>query len=134
MCMKLQPHNGFLIKPYRTDSRDKELIRIIPFLVFLSDLDDVRIVRDWSKTFITEEEIDYTNILGEMKTIQKTEFIKYIVQKLHNRYLNFPKHYEFQDPNSPELLNESLVPAEMTVSPIRLPRLDESYNPNSPEL
>lgn len=134
MCMKLQPQNGFLIKPYRTDSRDKELIRIIPFLVFLSDLDDVRIVRDWSKTFITEEEIDYTNILGEMKTIQKTEFIKYIVQKLHNRYLNFPKHYEFQDPNSPELLNESLVPAEMTVSPIRLPRLDESYNPNSPEL
>jgi len=132
--MKLQPQNGFLIKPYRTDSRDKELIRIIPFLVFLSDLDDVRIVRDWSKTFITEEEIDYTNILGEMKTIQKTEFIKYIVQKLHNRYLNFPKHYEFQDPNSPALLDQSLVPAEMTVSPIRLPRLDESYNPNSPEL
>lgn len=86
--MKLQPRNGFIIRSFYMDMRDKELVRVIPLLVMLSEVYDVRIVRDWSKKFKEKEMIDYTDMSGSPKLIDRNELINYVVRKIH---YDFPK-------------------------------------------
>ena len=80
--MKLQPQNGFVMKSFFGDLRDKELMRIIPFLVFLSELDDVRTVKSWFKQFNENPEIEYKDRMGEYKVLKRNEFIEFIVNQL----------------------------------------------------
>lgn len=84
--MKLQPQNGLLIKSFFSDSRDKELMRLIPFLVFLSNLDDVRIVKDWYKQFNYLPEVTYKDKNGELKKLKRSDFIKFVVDNVHLEY------------------------------------------------
>ena len=69
--MKLQPRNGFIIKSFYMDMRDKELVRVMPLLVMLSEVNDVRTVRDWSKKFQSNEMIEYTDLKGENRIVDR---------------------------------------------------------------
>ena len=65
--------NGIPIKTWHFDQNDKELIKIIPFLNFLSTVDDVR---EYIPKIISNDEIDYNkvyNILNKNITIKKCE-------------------------------------------------------------
>jgi len=84
--MKMQPQNGLLIKSFFSDSRDKELMRLIPFLVFLSDLDDMRIVKDWNKQFNYLPEISYKDRNGSPRKLKRTEFIRFVMDSVHLEY------------------------------------------------
>jgi uridine kinase len=90
--MKLQPKNGMIIKSFYMDMRDKELMRIMPLLVFLSEMHDVRILRDWMVKFNDEPIIDYTDKLGEDKKLNRNAFLKYVVYKIHTEHLDFVFH------------------------------------------
>lgn len=90
--MKLQPKNGLIIKSFYMDMRDKELMRIMPLLVFMSEMDDVRIVRDWAKKFNEEAIIPYTDKLGNDKKLSRNLFLKYVVDKIHTEHLDFVFH------------------------------------------
>ena len=91
-CMKLQPHNGLVIKSFYMDMRDKELIRLMPLLVFLSEVDDVRTVRDWFRKFNDQDNIAYTDKRGEAKVLSRNSFLKYVVEKIHAEHLDFIFH------------------------------------------
>lgn len=91
-CMKLQPHNGLVIKSFYMDMRDKELMRLMPLLVFLSEVDDVRVVRDWFIKFNEEEHIEYNDRNGETKMLNRNSFLKYVVEKIHTDHLDIVFH------------------------------------------
>ncbi len=91
-CMKLQPHNGLVIKSFHMDMRDKELIRLIPLLVFLSEVRDVRTARDWSRKFNDEEEIAYYDRNGQSKVLCRNSFLKFVVEKIHSDHLDLIFH------------------------------------------
>ena len=58
--------NGIPIKTWHYEQSDRELIKIIPFLIFLSTVDDVR---EYIPKIIDNDEIDYNkidNILSKM--------------------------------------------------------------------
>lgn len=74
------------------DMRDKELIRIMPLLVFLSEMNDVRIVRDWMVKFNDEPIIDYRDKCNEDKKLNRNLFLKYVVDKIHTEHLDFVFH------------------------------------------
>lgn len=74
------------------DMRDKELIRIMPLLVFLSEMNDVRIVRDWMAKFNDEPIIDYRDKYHEDKKLNRNLFLKYVVDKIHTEHLDFVFH------------------------------------------
>lgn len=90
--MKPQPQNGLVIKGFFTDVHDKELIRLIPLLVFLSEVDDVRTVRDWNRKFKELEKISYTSIDREPSVLFRNSFLKTVVNKLHKEYLDLVFH------------------------------------------
>lgn len=71
------------------DMRDKELIRVIPLLVMLSEMLDVRTVRDWSKVFQTQETIEYMDWEGSERAIDRNQLINYVVRKIHFDFPNF---------------------------------------------
>ena len=87
-CMKLQPQNGLIIKSFFADLHDKELIRLIPLLVFLAEVDDVRTVRDWNCKFKEQEKIFYTSLDGEPTVLFRNSFLKTVVNKLHKEHLD----------------------------------------------
>lgn len=91
-CMKLQPHNGLIIKSFYMDMRDKELIRLMPLLVFMSGLDDVRTVRDWFRKFNEEEQIPYIDTFGNSRILHRDNFLKYVVDKIHTEHLDLIFH------------------------------------------
>lgn len=91
-CMKLQPQNGLVIKSFYMDMRDKELMRLMPFLVFLSELDDIRIVRDWFRVFNDQEKIHYTDKKGHQRVLNRNAFLKYSVDKIHTEHLDIIFH------------------------------------------
>lgn len=74
------------------DMRDKELIRLMPLLVFLSEVDDVRTVRDWFRKFNDQDNIAYTDKRGEVKVLCRNSFLKYVVEKIHSEHLDFIFH------------------------------------------
>lgn len=74
------------------DMRDKELMRIMPLLVFLSELDDVRVVRDWMHKFNEEPKLEYINRDGEEKVLSRNTFLKYVVDKIHTDHLDHVFH------------------------------------------
>lgn len=84
--MKLQPQNGLLIKSFFSDSRDKELMRLAPFLVFLSDLDDVRVVKDWYRQFNYLPELAYTDRAGKPRKLRRPELIRFVADSLNLEY------------------------------------------------
>lgn len=90
--MKLQPQNGLVIKSFNSDMRDKELMRIMPLLVFLSDMKDVRTVRDWNKKFNEDSFIDYVDRNGEEKKLNRNSFLKFVVDKIHTDHLDIVFH------------------------------------------
>lgn len=97
--MKLQPQNGLVIKSFNSDMRDKELMRIMPLLVFLSDMEDVRIVRDWTKHFNEEPYIDYIDRFSQEKKLNRNNFLKYVVDKIHTEHLDLVFHGANGDKN-----------------------------------
>ena len=97
--MKLQPHNGLIIKSFFMDMRDKELIRIIPLLVFMAELDDMRTVRDWAKKFNEESMIEYQDKKGIEKLLNRNSFLKFVVDKIHTEHLDRIFHGESGDKN-----------------------------------
>lgn len=98
-CMKLQPHNGLVIKSFYMDMRDKELMRLMPFLVFLSEVDDARTVRDWFRKFNEEEKIPYKDKNRNSKILNRDHFLKYVVDKIHTEHLDFIFHGQDGDKN-----------------------------------
>lgn len=86
-CMKLQPENGLVIKSFFSDLKDKELIRLIPVLTFLADVQDVRTVRDWHTKFKEKEEFPYLKLNGEQSILHRNAFLKSVVNKLHKDHL-----------------------------------------------
>lgn len=86
--MKLQPQNGLIIKSFFMDRRDKELIRLIPLLILLSEVDDVRTVRDWTLKFKDQTKFTYRKVTGESVVLSRNGFLKSVVNKLHKDYLN----------------------------------------------
>lgn len=91
-CMKPQPENGLIIKSFFTDMKDKELIRLIPLLVFLADVEDVRTVRDWATKFKEHSEISYIRLNGEHSLLHRNTFLKNAVNKLHKEHLDALYH------------------------------------------
>lgn len=72
--------------------RDKELMRIMPLLVFLSEMKDVRVVRDWMIKFNEESLIDYIDRNDVQKKLNRNLFLKYVVDKIHTEHLDFLFH------------------------------------------
>ena len=48
---KYSPENMLLIRGWRNDPEDKELLKLLPFLKFMSGVKDVRSVTKWQETF-----------------------------------------------------------------------------------
>ncbi len=71
------------------DMRDKELIRVIPLLVMLSEMLDVRTVRDWSKVFKTQETIEYIDWEGHERAIDRNHLINHVVRRIHYEFPKF---------------------------------------------
>ena len=96
--------NGIPIKTWHYEQSDRELIKIIPFLIFLSTVDDVR---EYIPKIIDNDEIDYNkidNILSKMNlnenrnnniNIKKYEkkLINIIKKKSSNNNKNKNKNY-----------------------------------------
>ena len=80
--MKMQPQNGFLIRAFRGDMRDKELLRLIPFLAFLANNEDVRPVREWAKKFSKEPQIKYVDRDANPLILNRPKFIECLVKNL----------------------------------------------------
>ncbi|CAD8045839.1 unnamed protein product [Paramecium sonneborni] len=55
MSFIFQPENGFLIKDFITDKNDNELESLLPFLIWLSQQNDVRPVSQLYKQFLMNE-------------------------------------------------------------------------------
>ena len=85
--MKMQPRNGLIIQSFYNDMRDKELVRTIPLLVFLSQVEDVRTVRDWQKSFQKESSIYYTDNHGVSRVLRREKFLSFIIDKLFQNQL-----------------------------------------------
>lgn len=83
--MKMQPQNGFLIQAFYGDMRDKELLRLTPFLAFLANLDDVRPVREWAKKFRKESKLKYVDREGTELVLNRPKFIDCLVRNLVDR-------------------------------------------------
>jgi ATP-dependent helicase YprA (DUF1998 family) len=83
--MKMQPQNGFLIRAFNGDMRDKELLRLTPFLAFMSNLDDVRPVREWAKKFRKEPQLKYVDKDSNELTLNRPKFIDCLVRNLVER-------------------------------------------------
>lgn len=83
--MKMQPQNGFLIQAFYGDMRDKELLRLTPFLAFLANLDDVRPVREWAKKFRKEPKLKYVDREGTELILNRPKFIDCLVRNLIDR-------------------------------------------------
>ena len=86
--------NGIPIKTWHFDQKDKELIKLIPFLNFLSTVDDVR---EYIPKVISNDEIDYNkvyNILNKNITIKKCEKkLINIIRKNSSNIKNKNKNY-----------------------------------------
>lgn len=54
-----QPANAVHIKSYFDDAKDRELYRLIPVLIFLSNSFDVRPVGNWWREFEQNDYVDY---------------------------------------------------------------------------
>lgn len=87
-CMKLQPQNGLVIKPFYLEMRDKELMRLIPLLTFLSGVENVRTVKEWARKFVSEESFEYTDRKGVDKLLKRTEFIQFVTNRLRVEFFN----------------------------------------------
>ena len=98
-CMKMQPQNGLVIKSFYLDMRDKELIRLMPFLVFLSEMDDLRTVKTWFNKFNDEDHISYTDRHKVCKILNRNDFLKEVVEKIHTDHLDIVFHGQDGDKN-----------------------------------
>lgn len=58
VCYKLHPHNAIPIKSWHDDMRDTELLKLMPFLVSLSYVEDVRTVLQKCVTICQTGELD----------------------------------------------------------------------------
>ncbi|EGR33849.1 NLI interacting factor-like phosphatase family protein, putative [Ichthyophthirius multifiliis] len=57
-----QPENSIQISNFFEDNNDTELTKLIPFLIFLSDVYDIRSTRKWMEKYINNEIIDYIDM------------------------------------------------------------------------
>ncbi|KAL4495660.1 hypothetical protein ABPG72_014129 [Tetrahymena utriculariae] len=60
-----QPENAIQISNFFQDDSDRELYRMIPFLQFLSEVQDVRTTKSWMEKYLNQDYIEYINMRGE---------------------------------------------------------------------
>lgn len=88
VSFKINPENGLLIKSFYDDAQDKELIRMMPLLMFLCEVKDVRDVREWSDMFIEDQFIEFTDKNGNDKVIDKSEYLRQVINYIHISYFD----------------------------------------------
>ena len=84
-CYFLNNDNGFPIKSWLNDINDRELIRIIPYLEFLSNVDDVRKYIPKMKNNFTFSYEKADLVLEEDKKIKEEEEKKKIEEEKKER-------------------------------------------------
>lgn len=86
-CFEKQTENGLLISSFFLDRRDKELARIVPFLTWMSKVDDVRPVDAWYEQFRLEDQVEYIEMISQQqKVLNKHEHLANQIQDLYLRY------------------------------------------------
>ncbi|KAL4446924.1 hypothetical protein ABPG74_014896 [Tetrahymena malaccensis] len=60
-----QPENAIQISNFFQDDNDRELFRMLPFLQFLSEVQDVRTTKSWMEKYLNQDYIEYINMKGE---------------------------------------------------------------------
>ena len=81
--------NGLPIKTWHSEQNDKELIKIIPFLTFLSTVEDVR---EYIPNVVDNDEIDYNKIYKLLNNYNLDEIsIKNNIKKCEKKLINIIK-------------------------------------------
>ncbi|EAS00600.2 NLI interacting factor-like phosphatase (macronuclear) [Tetrahymena thermophila SB210] len=60
-----QPENAIQISNFFQDDNDRELFRMLPFLQFLSEVQDVRTTKSWMEKYLNQDYIEYISMKGE---------------------------------------------------------------------
>lgn len=94
LSFKINPENGLLVRSFFSDSRDKELIRLMPLLIFLAEVRlfkqvyDVREVQDWATTFSEDQFIAFINNKEQENVINKSDYLRDIIGYLKTTYFD----------------------------------------------
>lgn len=88
LSFRIHPENGLLVRSFFSDSRDKELIRLMPLLIFLAEVYDVREVQDWAATFSEDQFIAFINNKEQENVINKSDYLKDIIGYLKTTYFD----------------------------------------------
>lgn len=56
--------------------------------MFLCEVNDVRDVRGWSEMFIEDQFIEYTDKSGNDKVIDKSEYLRQVINFIHISYFD----------------------------------------------
>ncbi|EAR92879.2 NLI interacting factor-like phosphatase (macronuclear) [Tetrahymena thermophila SB210] len=71
-----QPANAVHIKSFFDDMKDRELYRLIPMLIFLSNSFDVRHVGNWWREFEQNDFIDYRDKKNRLQRLDKQRLLE----------------------------------------------------------
>lgn len=86
---KNQPENAIHIKSFFFEENDKELLRLLPFLIFMSSVYDVRQISEWFKVFREGVYINYMDMFNVEQVLKKSDFIMDIITYITKNVTKF---------------------------------------------
>ncbi|KAL4451027.1 hypothetical protein ABPG74_021349 [Tetrahymena malaccensis] len=108
-----QPANAVHIKSFFDDMKDRELYRLIPMLIFLSNSFDVRHVGNWWREFEQNDFIDYRDKNNRLQRLDKQRLLEELGD-LRQRDLQMEAESMYEN-NSQMMMNQGRE--SFTVSP-----------------
>ncbi|EAR97348.1 NLI interacting factor-like phosphatase (macronuclear) [Tetrahymena thermophila SB210] len=133
-CFNLHQENGIQIQDFTNDETDNELEKLTPFLIFASDVNDVRDVFKWKIKFENQSHFEFKNMQNQNKIYinqsKSNELTNSNIQQIAPYFIQSNHQSEVNDSQPNKQSNQFKVTENIQQRLIQKNQLNQSYQVN----